>query len=89
MARVTIRLIVDPDTKKKNIIIDYESDEDALPIEHEDTHRQIVDQLIEGGALKAGEVGKIIVERDDGEKVEIETGKEQPQDQREPEEQKG
>lgn len=64
MAEVTIRLIVDPKTRKKNVVISYTSDEDALPIEHEDAHREVVDKLIEGGALKAAEVGKIIVERE-------------------------
>ena len=64
MAEVTIRLIVDPTTRKKNVVISYRSDEDALPIEHEDAHREIVDKLIEGGALKAAELGKIIVDRE-------------------------
>lgn len=64
MAEVTIRLIVDPKTRKKNVVISYASDDDALPIEHEDAHREVVDKLIEGGALKAAEVGKIIVERE-------------------------
>ena len=64
MAEVTIRLIVDPTTRKKNVVISYTSDSDALPIEHEDAHREVVDKLIEGGALKAAELGKIIVERE-------------------------
>lgn len=64
MANVTIKLSVDPVTRKKNITISYESDSSALPIEHEDEHRKIVDKLIEGGAIKAGELGKIVVERE-------------------------
>jgi hypothetical protein len=64
VAEVTIRLIVDPTTKKKNVVISYRSDDDALPMEHEDAHREIVDKLIEGGALKAAELGKIIVDRE-------------------------
>jgi hypothetical protein len=64
VAEVTIRLIVDPTTRKKNVVISYTSDSDALPIEHEDAHREVVDKLIEGGALKAAELGKIIVERE-------------------------
>jgi hypothetical protein len=64
MAEVTIRLIVDPTTRKKNVVISYRSDEDALPIEHEDAHRAIADKLIEGGMLKAQELGKIVVERE-------------------------
>jgi hypothetical protein len=64
MASLTIRLRVDPATGKKDVIIDYHSDEDALPMEHEDTHRRLVDKLIEGGALAAAELGKIVVRRD-------------------------
>jgi hypothetical protein len=60
---VTIRLVVDPVSRKKNVVIDYEADSGALPIEHEEEHRKLVDKLIEGGIVKAGELGKIVVER--------------------------
>ena len=63
MAEMTIRLIPDPQTGKKNIIISLRSDADAMPHEHEQQHRHLVDKLIEGGLLKAGEEGKIEVER--------------------------
>ena len=63
MAEMTIQLRVDPATGKKNVVITYESDSDALPMEHEDEHRRLVDQLIEGGALKASELGTVTVER--------------------------
>ncbi len=63
MAEVTLRLEVDPTTKKKNLIISYESDSDSLPMEHEEDHKRLVDGLIEGGALKAADLGEIIVER--------------------------
>lgn len=63
MAELTIRLETDPKTGKKNVTIEYSSDEDALPMEHEDEHRRLVDALIEGGTLKAAELGKIRVER--------------------------
>jgi hypothetical protein len=66
VAEVIIRLVVDPTTGKKNVVIGYRSDADAMPIEHEDAHREIVDKLIEGGALSAAELGEIIVERDRG-----------------------
>ena len=65
MAELTIRLVVDPDTGKKNVLIAYESDSDAMPMEHEDEHRKLVDQLIEGGALSAAELGEIIIEREE------------------------
>ena len=63
MAELEIRLSVDPNTGKKNVIISYHSDGDALPMEHEQDHRRIVDQLIDGGALKASELGSIVIER--------------------------
>lgn len=67
MAEMIIRLVIDPDTGKKNIVVKLHSDPDALPLEHEQQHKALVDQLIEGGVLKAGEAGKVIVEREEGE----------------------
>ncbi|MGE3821769.1 MAG: hypothetical protein AB7I30_20340 [Isosphaeraceae bacterium] len=64
MAEMTIRLRTDPATGKKDVLVDLKSDEDALPHEHEERHRALVHQLIEGGLLKAEELGKIVVERD-------------------------
>jgi hypothetical protein len=64
MAEMTIRLRCDPATGKKDIIISLRSDEDALPHEHEQQHRTLVEKLIHGGLLKASEVGQIIVERE-------------------------
>lgn len=63
MSSLTIRLRIDPATGKKDILIDYHSDSDALPMEHEEEHRLLVEKLINGGVLQAGEVGKIVVER--------------------------
>ena len=65
MAELTIRLRCDPETGKKDIIISLRGDDDSLPQEHEQQHRALVDKLIEGGLLKAGEAGKIIVEREE------------------------
>jgi hypothetical protein len=63
MPEMTIRLRIDPQSGKKDITIALRGDEDALPHEHEQQHRALVDRLIEGGLLKAGEAGKIVVER--------------------------
>jgi hypothetical protein len=63
MAEMTIQLKIDPATGKKDIIIALRSDEDALPHEHEQQHQRLVDKLIEGGIVKASEVGTIVVER--------------------------
>lgn len=65
MPELTIRLRCDPATGKKDIIISLRSDEDALPHEHEQQHKALVDKLLEGGIVKANELGKIIVEREE------------------------
>jgi hypothetical protein len=89
MAEMTIRLIPDPTTGKKNIIISLRSDEDALPHEHEQRHRALVDKLIEGGIVKAGEVGKITVEREQDEKEPAVPAGNAPQPQRQAQKQGG
>ncbi len=65
MAEMTIRLVRDPKTGKQNIIVKLRSDEDALPQEHEQLHRALVDKLIDGGLLKAGEEGDLVIEREE------------------------
>jgi hypothetical protein len=79
MAEVTIRLFPDPVTGKKNIVISYHSDEDALPIEHEQQHRILAEKLINGGLVKAAELGKISVEREEDESEVAVSGNNQPQ----------
>jgi hypothetical protein len=64
MAQMIISLRCDPVTGKKDIVIKLHSDPDALPIEHEQQHRALVDKLIEGGIVRASEVGKVVVERE-------------------------
>ena len=64
MAELTIRLRCDPATGKKDIVVLLRSDEDALPHEHEQMHQQLVEKLLHGGLLKAGEAGRLIVERE-------------------------
>jgi hypothetical protein len=65
MAEMTITLRIDPVTNKKDIVVTLRSDEDAMPHEHEQLHRQLVDRLTEGGLLKAGEAGKLVIEREE------------------------
>lgn len=65
MPEITIRLRVNPQTGKKDILVDLRSDSDALPHEHEQQHRQLVDKLIEGGLVSADEIGNITIQRDD------------------------
>ena len=82
MAEMTIRLRCDPATGKKDIIIDLKSDADALPLEHEQQHRALVDRLLEGGIVKADELGRIIIERDQGESSAAPSVGEQPSQRR-------
>jgi len=62
MASATLRLSVDPTTGKRTITVSYSSDADALPHEHEDAHREVVERLFEGGLAKPGDA--IVVERE-------------------------
>jgi FtsH ternary system domain X3-analog len=62
---MTIRLRTDPATGKKDIVVSLRSDDDALPIEHEQQHRALVQKLIEGGLIKAEEMGQVVVEREE------------------------
>lgn len=59
MAEITIRLRKDPETGKHDIIIDMDSDADALPHEHENMHREAVEKI-----LGKGSIGKVIITRD-------------------------
>src|SRR5690606_12668489 len=78
MGEVVIRLVVNKATGKKDVIISYASDADALPVEHEDEHRRVVDRLLEGGALRAAELGDVVIERVQGEPPRASTVDEEP-----------
>lgn len=49
MADLVLRLRVDPATGRREVVVDYHSDSDALPIEHEDEHRRLAGKVVEGG----------------------------------------
>lgn len=57
-----IRLSIDPTTGKRTVTINYTSDADALPHEHEEAHASLVEKIFEGGIAKPGD--KIVVERE-------------------------
>ena len=59
MAELTIMLRRDPQTGKQNIVIKLSSDADALPHEHEQRHRELVEKLV-----GKDNVGELIVERE-------------------------
>jgi hypothetical protein len=54
-SELVLRLRVDPTTGRREVVVDYTSDSDALPIEHEDEHRRLAGKVIEGG-LNSGKV---------------------------------
>ena len=63
MGEISIRFRMNMATGKKDIYIDYESDEDAMRHEHEKGHKGIVERIIGAGLIEADEVGEIVVER--------------------------
>lgn len=80
MAEMIIMLRRDPDTGKQNIIIKLDSEPDALPHEHEQMHRSLVEKLT---GLKPEDMGEVIIVR------EPETqSSEPPKSQNEPQKQK-
>lgn len=62
MAEITIRFRHDPATGKHEIVVLYESDEDALPHEHERDHRALVEEIL---GRPIGDDETIVVERED------------------------
>ncbi len=63
MANITIKLVFNKETGKKDIYIDFESDSDAMPIEHEQQHKLILEKLLGKNVLQESEVGEVIVSR--------------------------
>jgi hypothetical protein len=64
VAEIQIRFRMNLKTGKKDILIDYESDEDAMRHEHERDHKRIVQQLIGQGLIAEEEVGDVQVTRE-------------------------
>lgn len=60
MADVTIRFRHNPKTGKRELLISYDSEEDALPHEHERDHRAVVEKVL-GRAI--GDDETVVVER--------------------------
>lgn len=74
MPEMTIRLQFDPATGKRDVVVKLHSDADTLPVEHEQLHRTLVDKLIDGGLLKSGEAGRLVVEREGDGPVDVRSG---------------
>ncbi len=82
MPEMIIMLRRDPETGKQNIIVKLESDPDSLPFEHEQMHRRLVNKLVEGGMVKAEDLGEVTVERlEPNEEPPSVVSKEEPQRQ--------
>lgn len=64
MATLTLRLEVDPATRKKTVWVKYDSDSDALPMEHEEQHKKLVEALLAGGLVGAEEVEGLSIRRE-------------------------
>ena len=89
MPEMTIRLRINPETGKRDIIIGMRSDEDALPHEHEQQHRNLVDKLLEKGIIKEGEEGNLIIDREEDEREPAVPVGETPEAEREAQSQPG
>ena len=63
MAEVKIRLVSNPKTGKRDIYIDYESEDDALPFEHEQDYADIVERLLGQGILDPSDLGQVKIGR--------------------------
>ncbi len=61
MANITLRLRVDKENSQTALAIEYQSDPDALPHEHEKRHRAIVARVVEALGLEPHELGRIQV----------------------------
>lgn len=46
MPEAVLSLKLNPNTGERTLVINYESDADALPFEHEDDHRAFVEKLL-------------------------------------------
>lgn len=63
VAQMTILLRRDARTGKQNVIVKLDSDPDALPVEHEQMHKALVEKLL-GAGLDPEDLGHIHIERD-------------------------
>ena len=71
MAQCTIRLVSNPRTGKRDIHIDFESEPDALPHEHEQDHRRLAEQLLGADIFEQDDIGQVVVSRGEpGEAIE-------------------
>lgn len=63
MPEITIRLRIDRESGRKDIVIELSEDADLAQWEHEEAHQAIVEKLLGEGVLSRGEVGDVRVTR--------------------------
>ena len=63
MAELNIRMVYNRNTGKHDIFVDYESDMDALPFEHEQDHRALLQQIIGASGLSEDGIGQLNIQR--------------------------
>ncbi len=64
MAQMTIVLRRDAKTGKQNVVVKLDSDPGALPVEHEQDHRALVEKLLGKAGLNPEDLGHIHIERE-------------------------
>ena len=80
MAELNIRLTYNRQTGRHDIFVDYESDADSLPFEHEEDHRALVDKIISSTGMSEEDFGEVVIRRlSIEEKLAVRAGKQLPE----------
>jgi hypothetical protein len=59
MGDIVIRLRGNIATGEREVVVEYESDPDMTPLEHEQRHRAIVEQLLLKGVIARDDAGQV------------------------------
>lgn len=62
MGDILIRLRANVATGERQIVVDYESDPDRTPLEHEERHREIVELLVRDGVITRDQARQVVFE---------------------------
>ena len=80
MAELNIRLTYNRQTGRHDIFVDYESDADSLPFEHEEDHRALVEKIISSTGMSEEDFGEVVIRRlSIQEKLAVRAGKTLPE----------
>ena len=63
MPKVILTLKKNSENGKQELLIDYESEGDALPFEHEEDHKDLVMKVLESNSLNLSDIDSILVNR--------------------------